>query len=112
MIKIFVGGLPAEVSELELVMFISLHAHINSIKIVRDKLTQKSKGYAFLEMLNPTEANNAVATLNGQRFKGNTLTVKLAEEKPEHKAPFNSKPIVDQQVNKPLKKKRPRIQQA
>ncbi|EDM37702.1 RNA binding protein [Pedobacter sp. BAL39] len=90
MVKIFVGGLSSETSEMDLVMFISLHGQVVTIKIVRDKVTRKSKGYAFLEMANQEEADKAVAALNGATFKGNELTVRVAAETPP-KAPVYKK---------------------
>lgn len=50
MIKLFVGGLPPEVRELDLVQLIAIYGEVQSIKVIRDKLTEKCKGYAFLEM--------------------------------------------------------------
>jgi len=103
MIKIFVGGLPPEVSEIDLVTFISNYAEVVTIKMVRDKVSQKSKGYAFLEMKNQNEAEKAVSSLNEMIWKGNTLTVKISEGvavKPQVK---RFKP------GNPVKTKRPRI---
>ncbi len=73
MVKIFVGGLKPNVSELDLVMFISLRAQVNTIKVVRDKVTKRCKGYAFLEMANQAEAEKAVALLNGEEFEGQVV---------------------------------------
>jgi RNA recognition motif-containing protein len=102
MVKIFIGGLPPDISEMDLVIFVSLYAEVATIKIVRDKVTRESKGYAFLEMKNAVEADKAVDDLNGALFKGNTLTVKLAEVKP-------AKPTTYAPVGKDLKSKRPRL---
>ncbi|MCD0489812.1 RNA-binding protein [Pedobacter sp. MC2016-14] len=99
--KIFVGGLSSETSEMELVIFISIYARVDTIKIVREKSTQKPKGYAFLEMFNDNEAAKAVAEVNGLTFKGNTLTVKLTEEEPPKVKAYVP-------VNKFQKNKRPR----
>lgn len=82
MVKIFVGGLPPDVSEIDVVIQVSIYGQVITIKIVRDKVTRKSKGYAFLEMANEDGAKKAVEGLNGTRFKGNVLTVKIAEEAP------------------------------
>lgn len=99
MIKIFVGGLKPEVSELDLVMFISLHAQVQTIKIVRDKVTKKCKGYAFLEMASLADAEKAVSMLDGETYRGQTLTIKISEEAPAKAA----KPYV--RGNKPYQKR-------
>ncbi len=100
MVKIFVGGLRPDVSELDLVMFISLRAQVNTIKVVRDKVTKRCKGYAFLEMANQAEAEKAVSLLNGETYQGQALNIKISEE-----------PAVapKAKVNSPYQKKRPRI---
>lgn len=102
MVKIFVGGLRPDVTELDLVMHISLRAQVNTIKVVRDKVTKRCKGYAFLEMPNLVEAEKAVSLLNGEEYQGQTLSIKVAEEV----APAPTKYA---KVNKPFQKKRPRV---
>ncbi|MES2829139.1 MAG: RNA-binding protein [Bacteroidota bacterium] len=78
MTKIFVGGLSSEISELDLVSFVSAYASVSTIKIVRDRITKKCKGYAFLEMENESEAEKAISRVDGLQYKGNRLTVKVA----------------------------------
>ncbi len=78
MSKIFVGGLSSEISELELVGFVSAYASVRTIKVVRDRITKKCKGYAFLEMESETEAEKAIELVDGLQYKGNRLTVKVA----------------------------------
>lgn len=80
MVKIFVGGLRPDITELDLLMYISLRANVNTIKIVRDKVTKRCKGYAFLEMASQAEAEKAVSLLNGEEYQGQTLNIKVAEE--------------------------------
>jgi RNA recognition motif-containing protein len=102
MVKIFIGGLPPDISEMDLVIFVSLYAEVVTIKIVRDKVTRESKGYAFLEMKNSVEADKAITDLDGALFKGNNLTVKFAEVKPAKVASFVP-------PGKNIKSKRPRL---
>ena len=47
MVKLFVGGFPLDITELELVQLFNLHGDVATIKIVRDKKTRMCKGYAF-----------------------------------------------------------------
>ena len=78
MTKIFIGGISSETSEIDLVGFVSAYAEVSTIKIVRDKATKKSKGFAFLEMSNQKEAEKAVERIDGLKFKNRVLTVKIS----------------------------------
>ena len=81
MMKVFVGGLPPDVDELELVGFVSTYAEVSTIKVVRDRITKKCKGYAFFQMTSDKMAERAVSELDGRRYKGNTLTVNVSPDK-------------------------------
>ena len=85
MVKIFIGGLSENVQEMDLAIFVSLHGRVETIKVVRDRATKKCKGYAFLEIFTLEDAKNIVSILNGENFKGNTITVKISEEEPVKK---------------------------
>ena len=120
MIKLFVGGFPIDITELELVMMFGLHGDVSTIKIVRDKKTRKCKGYAFLEMKDKEGAERAVEALDGTAIGDRMLSVKMTEDTPAPvKKPFNkfsgnfSPKTSYQKVGRPgeeIKKKRPRKQ--
>lgn len=78
MTKIFIGGLSSEISEIDLVGFVSAYASVSTIKVVRDRVTKKCKGYAFLEMENAAEAEKATERIDGLQYKGNILNVKIS----------------------------------
>ena len=82
MTKIFLGGLSASIQEMEIAILVSLHGHVETIKVVRDRATGRCKGYAFLEIADLADAKNIISALNGETFKGNILTIKLSEEEP------------------------------
>jgi RNA recognition motif-containing protein len=108
MIKLFVGGLPPEVKELDLVQLIAIYGEVQSIKVIRDKLTEKCKGYAFLEMKDSEAAKNVITSLSGELFKRNTLFFNIVEGKPKlDKVVFNKNSSKSKDVNPP-KTKRPR----
>jgi len=108
MIKLFVGGLPPEVRELDLVQLIAIYGEVQSIKVIRDKLTEKCKGYAFLEMKNYEDAKNVIMSLSGELFKRNALFFNIVEEKPIlDKVVFNKNSSKPKDLN-PQKTKRPR----
>jgi RNA recognition motif-containing protein len=83
MIKIFVGGFPLDITELELVQLISPYAEVSTIKIVRDKISRKCKGYAFLEVTDESGADRAIEALDGSAMQDRILSIKKVEEKPE-----------------------------
>lgn len=80
MVKLFVGGFPLEMTELELVKMIGPHGDVETIKIVRDKKTRVCKGYAFLEMKDRTGAENAVIALDGTQIADRVLSVKINDD--------------------------------
>ncbi|MCO5934942.1 RNA-binding protein [Mucilaginibacter sp. RB4R14] len=87
MTKIFIGGFPLDITELELVQLISWHGSVSTIKIVRDKKTRICKGYAFVEMEDRIGAENAVIALDGTMLQGRELTLNITEDQPVKKAP-------------------------
>jgi RNA recognition motif-containing protein len=82
MVKIFVGGFPLDMTELELVQMVALHGDVSTIKIVRDKKTKICKGYAFIEMTSLQAAEQVMDALNGTSLKGRELIINIVEEKP------------------------------
>ncbi|TSJ34904.1 RNA-binding protein [Mucilaginibacter corticis] len=79
-IKLFVGGYPLEMEEMELAQLIAPHGDIVVMKIVRDKKTRKAKGYAFVEMATRADAIAVIAALGGVSMGRRRLTVRLAPE--------------------------------
>lgn len=51
---------------------------VESVKIIKDRETGKSKGFAFIEMNNDAQAKQAIEELNGSEFEGRTMIVKEA----------------------------------
>src|ERR1700712_4784339 len=79
MVKLFVGGFPLDISEMELAQLFAIHGDVATIKIVRDKKTGTCKGYAFLEMKNQESADRAIDALDYAEVRDRMLTVKLVE---------------------------------
>lgn len=107
-IKIFIGGFPLEMEELELAQLVSPHGEIVTMKIVRDKQTRICKGYAFLEMASEDDAVAVMAALDGEKLGERELSVKLADVAPPPPAPPHYQKIARSAA--PEKKKRPRRQ--
>ncbi len=77
--NIFVAKLNFDTRESELQDAFEAHGEVDSVKIIMDKFTGKSKGFGFVEMPNDDEAQAAISALNDQEFDGRTIVVKKAE---------------------------------
>lgn len=76
--KIYVGGLPYATTEEELRELFSPHGELESVNIIMDRFTGKSKGFAFIEMASDEAAEKAIEAVNGHELGGRTLTVNEA----------------------------------
>ena len=74
--NIFVGSLPFSIDE-------AAYGTVDSVKIITDKFTGRSKGFGFVEMSNDDEAQKAIDELNGATVEGRTIVVNKSEPKPE-----------------------------
>ncbi|WP_162126534.1 RNA recognition motif domain-containing protein [Flavobacterium phycosphaerae] len=81
--NIFVGSLPFSIDEADLKESFGVYGTVNSVKIITDKFTGRSKGFGFVEMENDTEAEKAIQELNGATVEGRTIVVNKSEPKPE-----------------------------
>jgi cold-inducible RNA-binding protein len=79
--KVFIGGLPLEVSEAELNAVFGDFGPVKSLRIVKDRETKESRGFGFVEMVNEAEAKEAIRCMNGQSYYGKRITVNIAEDK-------------------------------
>jgi RNA recognition motif-containing protein len=62
---------------------------VTSVNVMLDKFTGKSRGFAFVELSTPEEANKAVEMFHGKELQGRTLTVNIARPR-EERGPRNS----------------------
>lgn len=81
--KMYVGNIPYNATEEDLREMFSEIGEIESLKIMKDNFTERSKGFGFIEMVDENDAKKAIATLNGKDFIGKSLTV--AEARPQQK---------------------------
>lgn len=86
--NIFVGSLSYEVTEDELKEKFEEFGSVTSAKIIKDRDTDRSKGFGFVEMDNDQEAKNAIEKLNGVELKGRSIAVN--EAKPREDRPRRS----------------------
>lgn len=81
--NIYVGNLSFNVSEDELRNLFEAYGTVESVTILKDKFTNKSRGFAFVEMPEASQANEAIANLNGKDFEGRAISVSEARPKKE-----------------------------
>lgn len=76
--KLYVGGLSYNTSEATLKSAFEAFGTVESATIIIDKMTNRSKGFGFVEMSTDEEAQKAVAEMNGKELDGRNLTVNEA----------------------------------
>ena len=81
--NIYVGNLSNEVTEEDLKQAFETFGQVESIKIIKDKYTNRSKGFGFVEMASKAEGQSAIDGLNGKELKGKALNVNEARPRPE-----------------------------
>ncbi|RDI15770.1 RNA recognition motif domain-containing protein [Flavobacterium sp. AG291] len=81
--NIFVGSLPFSLEEADLRESFEAYGAVESVKIITDKFTGRSKGFGFVEMSNDDEAQKAIDELNGATVSGRTIVVNKSEPRPE-----------------------------
>ena len=79
--NIYIGNLNYRVKEADLQQVIEEYGAVESVKIIKDRETGKSKGFAFIEMEDDAAASKAIAELNGAEYHGRTMVVKEARPK-------------------------------
>ena len=80
--KIFVGNLPYQATEDEVMSAFQAFGDVESVRIITDRRSGRSKGFGFVEMPDSEQANAAMQALNGSELGGRNLTVNEANERP------------------------------
>lgn len=81
--KLFVGGLSFNTTENDLQDAFAAHGSVSEVNLITDRMTGKSKGFAFVTMNSPEEAQKAIDGLNGKTLDGRALTVNVARPREE-----------------------------
>lgn len=79
--NIYVANIPFKASEQELKGLFEEYGEVSSAKIIMDKVTQRSRGFGFIEMADEAAGRQAITSLNGFNFLGKTLVVNEARPK-------------------------------
>ena len=76
--NIYVGNLSYNVKESDLRQVMEEYGNVGSVKLITDRETRRSKGFAFVEMEDDAAASKAIAELNGAEYVGRQMVVKEA----------------------------------
>jgi cold-inducible RNA-binding protein len=80
--KLYVGNLPFSLGDAELSNLFSQAGNVTSARVVLDPATGRKRGFGFVEMSTPEEAEAAVQRFNGSEVEGRTIVVDIARERP------------------------------
>jgi cold-inducible RNA-binding protein len=86
--KLYVGNLPYEIGEAELQELFARTGSVETVTVMRDQMTGRARGFAFVEMSTDEEAQKAIRELNATQVGGRNLTVNEARPKAERSGGF------------------------
>lgn len=89
--KIYVGNLPYSVNDDSLSEHFSQFGNVSSAKVIMDRDTNRSKGFAFVEMSSESEAQEAISSLDGAELDGRALKVNAAKPREDNRGQRNSR---------------------
>jgi cold-inducible RNA-binding protein len=81
--KLFVGNLSFETTENDLQDAFAAHGTVVEANLMTDRTTGRPRGFGFITMSSPEEAQKAIAALNGSQLGGRALTVNVARPREE-----------------------------
>ena len=79
--NIYVGNLSYKVDENDLKGIFEEYGEVTSVKVIKDKYSGKSKGFAFVEMADSSEAKKAIKELNGGELDNRSVIINEAKPK-------------------------------
>ena len=87
--KLYVGGLPYTTTDAQLEELFSRHGTLESARVITDRESGKSRGFGFVEFNSPSEAEQAIAALNGTELEGRKITVNEARQSQQSERQFS-----------------------
>jgi cold-inducible RNA-binding protein len=85
--KLYVGNLSFETTENDLQDLFEQHGKVSEVALMMDRMTGKSRGFAFVTMEDGAAASAAMTALNGKELNGRTLNVNEARPREERPRP-------------------------
>lgn len=86
--NIYVSGLDAKMNDTELQKLFAQYGNVSSAKVINDKFSGSSRGFAFVEMPNDTEAQEAINALDNTPVGGKNISVKVARPREERSGSY------------------------
>ncbi|HLP10845.1 MAG TPA: RNA-binding protein [Flavobacteriales bacterium] len=86
--NLYIGNIPYTMSESDLTQLFANFGEVSSLNVVKDKVTNRSKGFGFVEMPDDSAASAAINELNGKEINGRKIIVNEARPKTD-KPRFN-----------------------
>ncbi len=90
--NLYIGNLDYGVTNEMLQEYFEAVGEVSSAKIITDKITGRSRGFAFVEMPNDDQAQTALETLNGSNLGKRQISVTEARPKPQNDRYSNDRP--------------------
>ncbi len=87
--RLYVGNLAFQTTDADLRDFFAAAGGVGTVNLMRDRFTGKSRGFGFVDMTSPAEAEKAVELFNDKELQGRALTVTLARPR-EDRPPRSS----------------------
>ncbi|NQU84691.1 MAG: RNA-binding protein [Mariniphaga sp.] len=87
--NIYVGNLSFKTEEEELKKVFGAYGDVESVKIITDKFSGRSKGFGFVEMPDSEQALKSIEELNNSEMSGRNIVVNQAREKNDDRRSFN-----------------------
>jgi RNA recognition motif-containing protein len=81
--KLFVGNLSFNTTENDIQAAFAAHGTVVEANLMMDRMTGRSRGFAFVTMSTPEEAQKAIEAMNGAQLDNRALTVNIARPKEE-----------------------------
>jgi RNA recognition motif-containing protein len=81
--KLYVGNIPFTTTDADLRSMFEPHGTVTTVKVITDRETGRSRGFAFVEMDDATAAANAIRALDGSQMGGRSLRVNEAQDRRE-----------------------------
>ena len=84
--NIYIGNLSYQATDDDLKQAFESYGEVSSVTIIKDRVTNQSKGFGFVEMPKQADAETAIKNLNGINLKGRKITVNIARPRDESRS--------------------------